>query len=138
MFVWRPKLDFQLASLHAHGLHESPSAASAGGGSFSFVLYVGKAGDGSKGTLKSRYKDEYSSMIGASPDIFWSTDEPSNRKERLRYFLSLEPLEYWFQEFPSNRVGDLETRLIKALNPPANMQGRRRKLKAPEPAFPQN
>jgi len=51
----------------------------------------------------------------------------NDRKSRLKQWLSLSPLEYWFAEIEDrSRISELETRMISLLNPPLNDKGRRK------------
>ena len=62
-----------------------------------WVLYVGRAGcDGSRGTLRSRYKSEYQKYVGADPEILWSNKPAENRVERVARCLAVWPLQFWF------------------------------------------
>lgn len=90
------------------------------------VLYVGEAGAGSSGgTLRSRYRSEYAECVGGNPENLWQ--HGNDRKSRLKQWLSLSPLEYWFAEIEDrSRISELETRMISLLNPPLNDKGRRK------------
>lgn len=103
-----------------------------------WVLYVGRAGcDKSKGTLRSRYKSEYHKYVEADPEILWSRNPAQNRAERVARCLAVWPLQFWFTVVENAQViPDLEERLIRLLNPPANhQQGRRIHYGPAEPAF---
>ena len=108
MFVWHPTLTFCRSDPHADQ-------------TLRFILYVGKTGGStSKATLKSRFKD-YRQYFGSSPESLWSGAALTNRRSRLRCFLSLEPLEYWFLACNStSHIDEIEARLQSVLNPPIN------------------
>jgi hypothetical protein len=130
MFVWRPPFEFQVDSTSRSG-------------TISQVLYVGQAGaslqnnDGN--TLRGRFR-EYIRYLEAPPEGVWNDDAATRRASILSRCLTLRPLEYWCAVV-SNRseIALLEDRIIKLLNPPANLH-RRPRLKAqpPVPAFPQD
>src|SRR5437764_5133412 len=65
MFVWRPELALRFA---AAPLEER----------FSWVLYVGKAGerDAKKDTIRNRYQGEYSKYVGQNATCLWE-DAPA-------------------------------------------------------------
>lgn len=121
MFVWRTFLRLPIDSVN--------QAVTQPGGvdlqRLSFVLYVGKAGGGGgNNTLRKRYKSEYKRLTATSPDLLWETAPMRDRKDRLTRFLNLEELEYWFLTIDDHgAVEDLESRLIRMLNPPLNNQG---------------
>lgn len=122
MFVWRPPVVFDLA----------PPLDNQ---TMWFVLYVGMAGPG---TLKSRYTSEYQKHVGQDPENLWPPAEPKNRDSRLKCFLNLENLEYWYVLInDESRIQKAEKRLIRILNPPLNIQGKTRRLRKhhTEPAF---
>ncbi len=104
---------------------------------FNWCLYVGQAGADSNNTLRSRYKQEYRKYLEAKdPEIFWSTDKSTSRKNRLQKVLSLEPIEYWYVQIDDQtKINNLESRLIKLLNPPGNHQGLALRPQASRPAF---
>lgn len=111
MFVWRPTLRFNLEAV--------PEM------SFSWVLYVGRAGDAtSLNTLRDRYRAEYSRYVSGDPGVLWNTSRYADRKDRLRRFLTLTPLEYWYTEVAErDKIQMLEKRILKILSPPLNMAG---------------
>jgi hypothetical protein len=129
MFVWSPELTF--------------STSEKGSQRLSWVLYIGRAGseDGSAGTIRSRYRGEYSKFVGRSPEGLWRSDDPDgSRSERLRLYLSLRPLEFWYLKMVDVRdIALYEKKLIQLLNPPVNVQLRssRKGLRpsVTEPAF---
>ena len=93
---------------------------------FRVVLYVGQAGGESvASTLQSRYRQEYSKIVGMSPESLW-TQEPKTRLEKLQRFLNLRDLEYWYHDNVSdcNLLKSFESVLISVFNPPANTIGR--------------
>ncbi|WCO66239.1 hypothetical protein PO878_17190 [Iamia majanohamensis] len=124
MFVWRPEFRFHLAGQgRCDALHQ--------------ILYVGRSGGAnSSRTLRDRYRD-YLKFLSGSPERIWEAEGVSTRSSRLKRYLPLRPLEFWFSvvEDPF-QVAPLEDRLIKVLNPPLNdsltPKGR---PKSPEPAF---
>lgn len=102
------------------------------------VLYVGRAGDDlSRRTLRERYKSEYSKYIGADIEGLWGKEEVRTRAERLARFLRIYPLQYWYCIIEDrSKIAEIESSLIKLLNPPLNIVGRAKlKLSAPIPAF---
>lgn len=103
-----------------------------------WVLYIGRAGcDRSKGTLRSRYKSEYQKYVGGDPEILWSNKPPESRADRIARCLAIWPLQFWFTVVnDSSTISNLEERLIRLLNPPANHhKGRRLRYGPAEPAF---
>lgn len=104
------------------------------------ILYIGKAGttDGN-GSLKSRYKNEYSKFVKTNAEKIWENCQLKSRKDRLSKFLNLYELEYWFAVMDNcanlNDICDIEDRLIKLFNPPANKSGLRMKYSQPTDAF---
>ena len=134
MFVWRPGLRFCVANERAPWQEGGKAPSKDGIESFAYVLYVGKAGDGSANSIKGRYQNGYSKYIGKNPDRLWDGPETS-REDRLRRYLSLEPLEFWYMvvEDPA-MISPLESALLMALSPPAAAQLRARFTKT-APAF---
>jgi len=127
IFVWYPKFEIQAAN---------PSASHT---TFPWVLYVGKAGDSvNKSTLKSRYRGEYARFVGKDPEVLWSKSPTMSREDRLRRFLSIVPLQFWYCVIEDGSTIDaLEKRLYNLFAPPLNKAGSRR-LRAvgkPSPAF---
>lgn len=115
MFVWRPKLELRFAEDPARTV--SPP----------YILYVGQAGGNasSNNTIRSRYQGEYAGYVGASPEVLWDSRPPVGRKEKLRRFLSLCPLEYWYCTIEDqSQILRLESRLNYMLSPPLVSQGR--------------
>lgn len=125
LFVWNPH--FKLRS--ENGNHDLRQ-----------VLYVGKA-NATHSTLRSRYKQEYSKIIHSDLAVFWSSNDPKNREERLKKYLNLDVLEYWFLAVENTTaiIDDLESDLIKLLLPPANSHSKNRVIRAkpekPKTAF---
>lgn len=113
MFVWRPPFGMLMA---ADLTSKTP---------LHWVLYVGRAGDArSNNTLKSRYNGEYAKLVAGDPEQLWSQPEPIERQARLRRYLSMWPLEYWFTTIDDKtRIAQLESKLIRLLAPPLNYQG---------------
>ena len=125
MFVWRPTLRFVRSD--PHGDHQ-----------LMVVLYVGGAGGhGKTGTLHSRFKGEYQYYIGAEPGAIWSSNSLDTRRARMRCYLSLEPLEYWFLTCgTAENVNEIESRLQSLLTPPLNVRIERiLRTGAPRAAF---
>lgn len=116
LFVWQPAFELHVAT--------SP----AGRKSFPWILYVGKAGDGTnQNTLKSRYKTEYASLVGADPEALWSEGPPTTREERLKRFLSIVPLNFWYCAIEDgSAIQALERRFFALFCPPLNTAGSRR------------
>jgi hypothetical protein len=127
MFVWRPAIRLNMAD-------ESQ-------GSFHQVLYIGQAGGaGQRGnTLRNRFKD-YKKHLRGNPERLWTEEPPTARADRLTYYLSLRPLEFWFATVEDrSMIQNLENRLINLYNPPLNNRSRPR-LRArlnttPQPAL---
>lgn len=124
MFVLESQLGFQ----------------SAVGGIFkpAWIIYIGRAGNEvSQRTLKDRYKGEYSKYIGGDPDILWSDSAVNSRAERLKKYLSIYPLWYWYCVVDDRtKICDIEDNLIKIFNPPLNKVGKARLTFSQEaPAF---
>lgn len=127
MFVWQPTFELDVAT--------SP----VGRRTFPMILYVGKAGDGSNNsTLRSRYKGEYSKLVAADPDYLWRDGAASTRDERLRRYLNVVPLQFWYCTINDGSViGSLEKRLFSLFSPPLNALGspRLRAVGKAKPAF---
>lgn len=127
MFVWRPYFKFE-------------PMTNGDSGYISQVLYVGKAGADSigcrtAGTLRDRYKTYLKHLTG-DPKILWSRPRPARRAQLLENYLTLRPLEYWFNVISDcSEIPMLEDRLIKMLNPPCNTQQLPRLVSA-GPALP--
>jgi len=126
IFVWQPTFELQVATPSDRRM------------AFPWVLYVGKAGDGkNRNTLKSRYKGEYAGLVGSDPEVLWS-DPPANREDRLRHYLSIVPLQFWYCAIEDgSAIHALEKRLFTLFAPPLNMIGspRLRPVGKPRPAF---
>jgi hypothetical protein len=116
MFVWLPPL--QLTASGSDNMSE-----------LYWILYVGKAGvaGGTHDTFQDRYISEYRRYVSSKPDDLWCPEQGNvqpSREDRMKRFLALQPLEYWF--LPVERVEkieNLERRLIRLLNPPLNRKG---------------
>lgn len=109
MFVWRIPFSFPTAKLAEHF--------------FRTIVYIGQAGAHETGnSLQQRYKQEYSAIVSCDPEALWKTS-PVDRASRLRRFLNLPNLEFWYHEVPqTDLLGAYEELLIKLFNPPANSQ----------------
>jgi hypothetical protein len=116
MFVWVPPLQLALS----------------GGNSVTdlyWILYVGKAGvaGGTLDTFQDRYIAEYRRYVSSAPDDLWHHKPGGgelSRADRMKKFLALQPLEYWFLPVTEvERIENLERRLIRLLNPPLNRKG---------------
>ena len=120
MFVWRPPLTLARSSPH-----DSQQLR--------YVLYVGKAGGpASYSTLRQRFKN-YIRYFASDPKSLWSNKPLDSRDSRMKCFLSLEPLEYWFLSCAAtNTILEIEARLQSVLNPPLNAR-RERVLRAGPP-----
>ncbi len=105
--------------------------------SFNWCLYVGQTGAGSTNTLRARYKQEYAKYISnANPENFWPNIFLKDRKKLLQRLLSLYPIDYWYVSISDqNKIANLESRLIKLLNPPGNQRGLAVRPQAPQQAF---
>ena len=108
MFVWSPALSLMRSEPHQNE-------------QLRFILYVGKAGgNDSASTLQTRFRS-YTSYFGSNPELLWSTEPLRSRSSRMKCFLSLEPLEYWFLACDSaSNIDEIEARLLSVLNPPIN------------------
>jgi hypothetical protein len=103
-----------------------------------WVLYVGRAGgNGSRATLRQRFKNEYSSYLRGSAEQLWSKSRATSRRERLSRYLSMYPIQYWFAVIGSpEAIPLLEDRLLKLLCPPLNDRDLPRLKRGPSvPAF---
>ena len=126
MFVWHPPLVFTTVKGRAQYEHTQ-----------CYVLYVGKAAGGRNGTIRNRYKNEYKQYLCQDPEQLWNNGLTAERRDRMKKYLCLWPLEFWYAEvkIPS-RIKNLEMRLIKMLSPPLNSQLKPRfKLGRPKSAF---
>lgn len=126
MFVWRPDLHFPFES-------GSPER-------IPWILYVGKAGRvaGDHDTIRHRYLHEYHAFVGGDVALLWNREPPRDREDRLKRYLCLRPLEYWFLLLDDpNDIYLLERKLIRMLAPPLNRQlaGPRLIPGRPKPAF---
>ena len=112
MFVWRPKLVFNIVKGNKKFEYDQH-----------YVLYVGKASGGSQATIRDRYRNEYNQYLCQDPEELWNIGLTAGRRDRLKKYLCLWPLEFWFVEvhMPS-AIRNLETRLIRMLSPPLNVQ----------------
>lgn len=124
MFVWRPILYLGMEN---------------GQNSQLFLpVYVGKAGGvPSNNTLDNRYKTEYRAYLGDNPKLLWTITETTHRVSRLKRYLQLRPLEFWFLPTKDAESADcVESHLLNTLSPPANSRpGAMARLKPPQPAF---
>ena len=126
MFVWTPY--FVVTTVEGKGTRDYRHQ---------YVLYVGKASGGAHGTIRGRYKNEYKQYICQDPELLWEIETANNRAQRLKKYLNLWPLEFWHKEVEhSEKIENLEKRLIRMLSPPINVHSKPRyKLAKPEPAF---
>lgn len=125
LFVWSPSFYLRSAAARTPDL------------SFDTVIYVGKAGsEDSKGTLKSRYKSEYSRYVGQDADRLWQ-ESVDKRTELLTKWLNLEPLYLWYAVIEDrSSINKVERDLINLLNPMINRSGRSSLVtRATSPAF---
>jgi len=102
------------------------------------VIYVGRAGAAdAPATLKDRYRGEYSRLVGGDPNVLWEEGFARTRVERLKKYLTVKPLNYWYSIIEDlSKIRQVEANLIKIFNPPLNVAGRARvKLEKPKPAF---
>jgi hypothetical protein len=112
MFVW--KIPFPMPCTKFTDSH------------FRTIVYIGHAGGKSaENTLQKRYRQEYSTIVGCYPESLWST-EPKTRDEKLRRFLNLRDLEFWYHEHMNDwaLLEVFENELISIYNPPANTNGK--------------
>ena len=109
MFVWRIPFRFPTKKLNDHF--------------FRIIVYIGQAGSGDTGnSLQQRYKKEYAAIVCQDPQALWK-DDVSNRASRLKRYLNLRDLEFWYHEIgQTDLIGAFEESLIKLFNPPANSQ----------------
>lgn len=126
MFVWHPQLILRIVRGNKTCDHDQR-----------YVLYVGKAAGGRKATIRDRYKNEYKQFLCRDPEQLWNKKSTLERRDRLRKYLCLWPLEFWYSEAKTpSEVKNLETRLIKMLSPPLNRQLKPRfKIGKSESAF---
>lgn len=104
----------------------------------SYVLYIGRAGDAnSRRTFRDRYKGEYDKYIEGDPAALWENKPINSRSEKLKKYLTIYPLEYWFYRIEDrSKISSIESKLIRFLNPPLNTVGRAKLKKVSEsPAF---
>jgi len=116
LFVWKPQFEFNFG---IHAPRQRPL----------YALYVGKAGirGGTQDTLRTRFRSAYERYIHGDPSVLWERGRvPINREDRLRTFLTLRPLEYWFLPLSDrSRIDDverIEKKLQLLLSPPINIQ----------------
>jgi hypothetical protein len=123
MFVWRIPVGFDV-----DGKEEQ---------FFRYLLYCGQAGaGGTRGTLRGRYKAEYSKHLTGDPSRLFEDGATRGRAELLGRWLLLHPLEYWWTEISdSTKVADLEKELIRILAPPLNSQHKLLRPAGRKPAF---
>lgn len=127
MFVWTPKFAFEFDT----GTKEAVN----------WILYVGKAGitDGKCDTIKNRYMSEYRHYVGCNPSSLWESVIVENREQRLKKYLNLWPLHFWYMPLSSATNQDIELaerQLIRLFNPPLNITHTRRlRPSKSEPAF---
>jgi hypothetical protein len=126
MFVWTPKFSFEFDT----GIVEP----------INWIVYVGKAGinDGKNDTIKSRYISEYRHYLGCNPSMLWDSKAIECREQRLKKFLNLWPLSFWYLplgETTPREIELAERQLIRLFNPPLNVvHTRRLRPNKPEPA----
>jgi hypothetical protein len=113
MFVWKPSFELQMAK-------PPPQRVP-----FPWVLYVGRTGDASsKNTLKKRYREAYAKVVAGDPEALWDARQPRSRAERLRRYLSIVPLEFWYTVVSNvDAIAELERRLFNLFAPPFNVSG---------------
>lgn len=123
MFVWRIPVGFKV-----EGKGEQ---------FFRHLLYCGQAGaKESKGTLRDRYKNEYSKHLKGDPATLFDEAPLRGRAQWLGRWLLLHPLEYWWTEVAdASKVADLEKELIRILAPPLNTQHKILRAATRKPAF---
>lgn len=127
MFVWTPEFKFEFDT--------------GGKECIQWIVYVGKAGvaDGKNDNIKSRYLNEYRRHIGNDPSSLWDTKLVDSREQRLKRYLNLWPLHFWYLPLNGSTTRDIELaekQLIRLFNPPLNVTHTRRlRPSKPEPAF---
>lgn len=127
MFVWTPKFEFQFDTGKSDPIH--------------WIVYVGKAGivDGKCDTIKSRFQSEYKYYVGCDSAALWDSTPTENREQRLKKYLNLWPLNFWYMPLGGVPVKDIELaerQLIRLFNPPLNVTHTRRlRPSKSEPAF---
>lgn len=124
MFVWRIPVGFTVDGKEGEQF-------------FRYLLYCGQAGaGGSRGTLRARYKTEYSKHLAGNPSRLFDEGRAPGRAELLGRWLLLHPLEYWWTEVSdSTKVAGLEKELIRILAPPLNSQHKLLRPGSRKPAF---
>lgn len=127
MFVWTPSFEYVFDTGHRESIN--------------WILYIGKAGvvDGKFDTIKNRYITEYRRYLGCNLSSLWDTSTVETRDQRLKRYLNLWPLFYWYLPLPGTDPKEIELaekQLIRIYNPPLNILHTRRlrPLKS-EPAF---
>lgn len=127
MFVWMPAFNFCFGG--------SKKEASI------WILYVGKAGvdDGTHDTIRNRYQSEYRKYIAADQTLLWDDSPHETRELRLKKFLNLWPLQFWYLPLggvSNKNIELIEKQLIRLFNPPLNtIHTRRLRPSKTEPAF---
>ena len=109
MFVWSSAFMFKF------DISPAPS--------FAFPVYIGSAGakKNCNGTIKARYQSEYKKIVNSDPKLLWSQDATKSREKRLKAYLNLRPLEFWYIEMEDpTEIEEIERLLISIFNPPAN------------------
>ena len=126
MFVWHPQLVLARMTGNSECEHDQR-----------YVLYVGKASGGQDATIRDRYQSEYKQFVCQDPEQLWNKGLTAGRRDRLKKYLCLWPLEFWYTEAKVlSSIDNLERRLIKMLSPPLNCQRKPRyKFAKPKSAF---
>ena len=128
MFVWTPGPVFEFDT----GSNDHHTA---------WVLYIGKAGveGGAADTFQDRYRQAYQRHVGGDPALLWRDEVVEVvRENRLKRFLSLRPLQYWYLAVQDvSYIPVLEKRLIQIFRPPLNSHhcGLRARFGKPSPAW---
>lgn len=108
MFIWKPY--FKLIN-------------DKGSCEFRYVLYVGQA-NSETSNLRTRFRSDYYDFIKNCPDSIWDKIEYENREQRLKKYLNLWELEYWFCSITNSddfkKIDKYEKELIETLGPMIN------------------
>ncbi|HCX01853.1 MAG TPA: hypothetical protein DHO02_05570 [Syntrophaceae bacterium] len=108
MFVWKPYLTLKNIS---------------GNVDLRYILYVGKANSHTS-NLRTRFRIDYFDVIKQHPHLLWDKVDVENREDRLRKYLNLWEIEYWFCSITNaldvEKIEKLEVELISTLNPLIN------------------
>jgi hypothetical protein len=116
MFIWKPYFKLSIEK----GDYE-----------FRYVLYIGQANSDTS-NLRTRFRSDYIDFIKSYSDSIWDKVEPNNREQRLKKYLNLWELEYWFCSITNRedleKIDKLEIELIETLGPLINDMHRSKEI----------